>query len=88
MGMFRVYLEVEQNKAGELLLRADNITLPSLTRRWLAERLAVLYHKSYPVSTCPTLAKSKGVGLCFTLKMYPNYHRRSTRQVPTPNLVF
>jgi hypothetical protein len=56
--MFRVYLEVqEQNKAGVLLFAADNITLPSLTRRWLAERLAVLYHKSYYGSTCPTLAK-------------------------------
>jgi len=56
--MFRVYLKVqEKKKAGVLLLRADNITLPSLTRCWLAERLAVLYHKGFSVSPCPTLAK-------------------------------
>jgi hypothetical protein len=54
----------EKNKAGVLLFAADNITLPSLTRCWLAERLGIIYHKTYRVSPCPTLAKSKGVGLC------------------------
>src|SRR5437764_3338663 len=76
-----------KNRTGEFQLLPENITLPSV-KSWLAERLALLYHKTGSISPSrPTLAESEGVGLCLP-QMYLNRMRCCLKPALTPHLLF
>ncbi len=54
----------EIQRSGDVPIGVGNTTLPSV-KSWLAARLPIFYHNIGSISpSCPTLAKSKGVGLC------------------------